>query len=153
MEKDHISLGSSDRLHLEELLSKGSLKARVYKRCQGLLLLDSGKTIEFVCETVGVSRSAVHQWKKRYQGDGLSFLVDKPRSGRPIEISGEERAKVTALACSDPPKGHSQWSLRLLADKAVELGLCEHLSHSHAGEILKKMNYSLTENANGVSET
>ena len=68
---------------------------------------------------------------------------DKPRSGRPIEIDGEARAKVTALASSEPPEGHSQWGLRLLADKVVEVGYCEHLSHTHASTILKKTNSSL----------
>jgi len=48
------------------------------------------------------------------------MLQDKPRSGRPIEIDGQQRAKVTALACSDAPEGHGRWTLRLLADKAIE---------------------------------
>ena len=72
------------------------------------------------------------------------MLFDKPRSGRPIEIDGQARAKVTALACSEPPEGHSHWDLRLLADKAVELGYCEHLSHTYAGSILKKTTSSPT---------
>jgi hypothetical protein len=72
------------------------------------------------------------------------MLEDAHRSGRPIEIDGGQRAKITALACSDAPKGNSRWTLRLLADKAVELGYCEHLSHNHAGEILKKTKSSRT---------
>ncbi|MBI1878203.1 MAG: helix-turn-helix domain-containing protein, partial [Chloroflexi bacterium] len=63
---------------------------------------------------------------------------DKPRSGRPIEIDGRQRATITALACSTPPLGYGSWSLRLLADKAVELEYCEHISHSQVGDILKK---------------
>ena len=66
------------------------------------------------------------------------MLQDKPRSGRPVEIDGRQRAKITALACSKPPEGHSHWSLRLLADKVVELGYCEHLSRDYARVILKK---------------
>ena len=72
------------------------------------------------------------------------MLHDKPRSGRPIEIDGGQRAKVTALACSDAPTGHSRWALRLLADKAVELGYCEHLSHTQVKTILKKTPSSRT---------
>ena len=65
-------------------------------------------------------------------------LHDLPRSGRPVEIDGEQRAKITALACSDPPEGYARWSIRLLADKAVELEYCEHISHTTVRKILKK---------------
>jgi transposase len=73
-----------------------------------------------------------------YKEKGLKVLEDEPRSGRPIQIDGEQRAKVTALACSEPPEGYARWSLRLLADKAVELGYFEHLSHTEVADILKK---------------
>jgi len=85
-----------------------------------LLELDRGKQTTTVAETLGVSRSAVSTWAKRYRQEGLQMLQDKPRSGRPIEIDGQQRAKVTALACSDAPEGHGRWTLRLLADKAIE---------------------------------
>ena len=64
--------------------------------------------------------------------------VSLPRPGRPLEIDGGQRAKVTALACSDAPTGHERWTLRLLADRAVDLNYCEHLSHTQVREILKK---------------
>jgi hypothetical protein len=69
---------------------------------------------------------------------GLRCLEDAPRSGRPVVISGEQRAQITALACSDAPEGHARWDLRLLADKIVELNICETISHTHVGNILKK---------------
>jgi hypothetical protein len=68
------------------------------------------------------------------------MLEDQPRSGRPIQISGEQRAKITALACSKPPEGYARWNLRLLADKVVELGYCEAISHTEVANILKKTN-------------
>jgi len=71
-------------------------------------------------------------------------LYDQPRSGRPIEISGSQRAKVTALACSLPPAGRARWTLRLLADKPVELGHCQRLSHTAARKILEKTNSDRT---------
>ena len=79
------------------------------------------------------------------------MLYDKPRSGRPIGLSGEERAKVTALACSIPPKGYARWSLRLLSDRLVELDIVENISHTEVGRILKKMNFNLIEKSSGVS--
>lgn len=81
---------------------------------------------------------SVSTWCAAYQQKGLKMLADAPRSGRPVEINGGRRAKITALACSTPPAGHARWSLRLLADRVVELGYCDHLSHNYAGEILKK---------------
>lgn len=67
------------------------------------------------------------------------MLYDKTRSGRPVEIDGLQRAKITALACSPAPDGRSRWTLRWLANKVVELDYCEHLSPAYVQEILKKM--------------
>ena len=81
------------------------------------------------------------------------MLYDKARTGRPTGLSGEERAKVTALACSKPPEGYAKWSLRLLSDRLVELDIVESISHTEVGRILKKMNCSLTEKSSGASES
>ena len=68
-------------------------------------------------------------------------------------LDGELRAKVTALACSETPQGYARWSLRLLADRLIELEICEKISHTDIGRILKKANFSLIENDNGVLES
>jgi putative transposase len=106
----------------------------------GLLELDREKTYTAVSETLQVAIPTLSGWAKGYKEIGLKVLNDQSRSGRPVEINGEQRAKITALACSKPPEGYSQWSLRLLAEKAVELDFCEHISHTEVGEILKKTN-------------
>lgn len=139
MEKQHLKLRAKDRDELKALLAKGSLPVKVYKRATALLELDRGKSFGAVAETVGVCYQSVSSWCTRYKTEQLSMLYDQHRSGRPIEIDGEQRAKITALACSHPPEGYARWSLRLLAEKVVELGYCEHLSHNEAGRILKKM--------------
>jgi putative transposase len=77
-------------------------------------------------------------------------LNDKPRSGRPVELDGKLKAKITALACSTLPTGYGKWSLRLLADKIVELNFVDDISHTEVGRILKKMNCNLTEKGSGV---
>ena len=138
MPNRHVELSPTDRSGLEALLSKGQLKAREFKRAMGLLELDRGKTIQAVSETLGVARITLRNWRQRYQQEGLAMLKDKPRPGRPIEIDGGQRAQVTALACSDAPTGHQRWTLRLLADKMVELNYSEHMSHTQVGQILKK---------------
>lgn len=138
MSTRHITLSEGDRSYLVALLKKGHLGVKQYKRATGLLELDRGKRLTEVAVTVGVRYVTVSAWRDGYRRDGLAILQDKPRSGRPVEIDGGQRAKLTALVCSPAPTGHGRWNLRLLADKAVELGYCPRLSPTHAGTILKK---------------
>lgn len=106
MKKQHASLTSEDRVKLEELLSKGSLKICVQKRALALQFLDKGMIFQDVSSHLGVSHVSLGKWAKRYQVDGL-MLYDKARPGRPVGLSGEERAKVIALARSKPPEGYA----------------------------------------------
>ena len=140
MKKQHVKLSDIDRAYLEALISKGELSAKVYRRALGLLELDRGQTYTAVSQILEVTIPTLSGWAAKYQESGLQVLQDQPREGRPIEISGEQRAKITALACSEPPEGYARWSLRLLADKAVELEYCEHISHAEVRKILKKTN-------------
>ncbi len=144
MKKQHLSLNDQQRADLQGLLAKGTLPAKVFKRATALLELDQGKTLQTVAKTLNVNYNTVANWRNRFREEALAMLFDKPRSGRPVEIDGTARAKITALACSQPPEGHARWDLRLLADKAVQLGYCEHLSHTHAATLLKKTNSNLT---------
>ena len=144
MNKTHLKLKNADREYLELLLSKGKLPAKVFKRATGLLELDRGKTLQAAAQTLGVAYITVAAWRDKYQEEGLKCLQDKPRSGRPVEFDGKQRAKITALACSPAPDGRARWDLRLLAEKAVELGYCEEISHTHVRRILKKTNSSRT---------
>ncbi len=106
MKKQHVTLSEEDRQYLEKLLSKGELPVKTYRRGLALLELDRGQTYTRVAEIVGVSQPTVSTWAKNYRQQGLLCLTDKPRSGRPIEIDGRSRAKITALACSDAPDGY-----------------------------------------------
>jgi putative transposase len=144
MKKQHIRLSESERTQLEELSKQGSLPARKFKRAFAILELDRGRTFTAVAQTVGATKQSVSTWAKKYRENGLAGLEDKPIPGRPVTISGTERAKITALACSEAPEGHSQWSLRLLAEKAVELEYVEQVSHTHVSRILKKTNSNRT---------
>src|SRR5689334_10913541 len=117
MNKQHITLSEADRSTLISLLAAGTLSAKTFKRATALLELDRGKTLQDVAATLQVHYTTVASWRDGYTANGLACLHDAPRSGRPIEVDGEQRAKITALACSDAPEGHARWSLRLLADK------------------------------------
>ena len=140
MKKQHIKLSQADREYLETLISKGEMTAKAYRRALALLELDRGQTYTKVSKTLQVTIPTISGWATKYSENGLQVLHDRARPGRPIQIDGTQRAKITALACSTPPEGYAQWSLRLLADKAVELEYCEHVSHTEVGQILKKTN-------------
>ena len=138
MKKQHVKLKDEDRVYLETLISRGEVKAKTYRRALSLLELDRGKTYTEVSKTMRVNLPTISKWAAQYQEAGLQMLVDQQCSGRPIVIDGEQRAKITALASSDPPEGYAQWSLRLIAEKAVELGYVEEISHTGVRIILKK---------------
>ena len=129
MNKQHVTLTDNDRMTLEALLAKGTLPVKTFKRATALLELDRGKTLTAVAATLDVDYNTVAAWRNRYHAIGLKCLEDAPRSGRPVVVDGVQQAKITALACSDAPDGHTRWSLRLLADKVVEAGFCETISH------------------------
>lgn len=138
MKKQHLNLTASDREQLETLLAKGSLPARSFKRATALCELDRGKTFTDVAATLNLTTVTLAALRDKYSAAGLACLHDAPRSGRPIVIDGTQRAQITALACSDAPEGHARWSLRLLAEKVVDAGFCETISHTMVGTVLKK---------------
>ncbi len=95
----------------------------------------------------------VSTWAAHYRAGGtdrLAFLHDAPRSSRPVRFDGVQQAKLVALACTPAPTGYARWSVRLLADRAVELGLEQTLSKSQVQRVLKKTAYSLSASASGV---
>ena len=144
MPKQHVQLTPQDRDTLTALTTQGDQKARLYKRALGLLELDRGKTYTQVAHTLGMTHQTLCTWAKKDHALGLACLQDAPRPGRPVAITGKQRAQITALACSVPPQGYGKWTLRLLADRCVELGSCDRLSHTHVQTILKKTKGSPT---------
>jgi len=146
-----IKLRNIETRSLKSMLTRGAAPARTLCRARILNLLNRGRRPAEVAATLEVSAQTVYNVKRRYLAGGLqSSLYDGPRAGRPVEIDGRQRAKITALACSTPPQGHARWTLRLLADKVVELGYCESLSHTKVRQILKKTLCSRTSRSSGV---
>lgn len=148
--QQHVYLKENERTALEQLIKSGTHSARVIARARTLLLLDRSqghkRTIQEVVEAALVSQGTVSNIKKRYFSGGLDeALYEKPRPGAKPKITGEVEAHLVALVCSDPPEGYDRWSLRLLADKLVELELVGSISHVAVGDVLKKMNLSLGE--------
>jgi transposase len=147
-----ISLSTAERSSLTTILRRGTTPARVNTRARALDLLHRGRHPDEIAATLRLSVPTVFNIKRRYLAEGFdAALHDKPRSGQPCRIDGVARAKITALACSTAPAGHARWSLRLLADKAIELGFCESISHSTVKEVLKKTDSNRTARSRGAS--
>jgi putative transposase len=140
-----IKLPKNELRSLTTIIKRGATAARTQTRARILDLLHRGQHPNEIASLLQISRQTVFNIQRRYLANGFdAALFDQPRSGRPIRIDGAQRAKITALACSAPPEGHARWSLRLLANRAVELQLCESVSHNAVKEILKKTNSSHT---------
>jgi transposase len=139
-----INLQEQERQELEQQIRKGIRSARELTRARILLLSDQGQGVGQVTEAVMCSRGTVINVKKRYLEGGLeAALHDKPRPGARPKITGDVEAHLIALTCSDPPEGYGQWTLRLLANRLVELELVESISHTAVGKVLKKTDSSL----------
>jgi transposase len=145
-----VKLNKAERSQLLHLTKKGKATPREVKRARILLLSHEGYADAEIVSRVEVSIEMCKQIRKRFQTERLELIKDKPRTGRPSIFSGEQRAKITALACSEAPEGYGVWSLSLLADKAVELGLVETISKDTVRLLLKKTNSNRTESEAGV---
>lgn len=134
-----IKLSMKDRRELNSIIKKGAEKARKITRCRILLLSTQKYSQQSIAEMMSVTSHTVRNVCLRFIEEGLeSAINEKPRTGAPGIFDGKQKAKITALACSKAPDGYSQWSLRLLADKAVELKIVDSISHTDVGRILKK---------------
>lgn len=144
--KYRVRLSQDERNTLLNHVSKGSASAKSIMHANVLLAADennpSGRKSEVeIAELFHVNPQTVHAIRKRYSEQGLDATIGrKRRETPPVEpkITGDVEAKIIALACSTPPTGRSRWSLRLLADKAVELQYIDSISHEAVGRLLKK---------------
>jgi transposase len=137
--KRPLRLKAKDQKELERLTSSGTLKARKLNRCRILLLAAQGRKRSEIIKAVQVSPPTVDEILRRYgPRRGAQPFRGRPRSGTPATFTGRDKARITALACSTPPEGHSRWTLRLLADQAVELNIVDTISHDTVAVILKK---------------
>ena len=144
-------LPAADQAALEDFTRTGCRPVRAVRRAQALLALATGIGQQAAGQAAGLSRQTVSQVRQRYQAGGWpAALAEAPRSGGPRRFDGAQRAALTALACTPAPVGHDRWTLRLLADKAVELRLVDSISHETVGQVLKKTNCSPTASSTGA---
>lgn len=142
-----VQLSEQDRLRLQKIVRSGKDKARKITRSRILLLADetNGKTDEEISDALNVCLATIFNIRRRYCQEGLERAIGEgTRSGQPPKFKGRAAAKITAIACSKPPEGHARWSLRLLANRIVELKIVESISHQSVSNILKKTNLNRT---------
>ena len=158
--KKHIvKLTKSARNRLNELLRKGNGPAKQQLKARILLKADEAKggpgwSDARIAEAFGIYVAMVYGVRRTFTEKGLEVvLTRKKRQTPPVEriFDGEKEARLIALACSEPPPGQAGWSLRLLADKAVELRIVDQVSHSTVGLALKKTRSNRTFRNNGSS--
>jgi len=136
---EFIQLSKAEQSSLKTFFRAGSSSNRQQTRARILDLLAKQTTPPEIARLLGCTTTTVYNVKRRFLREGLeAALTERARSGKPPVISGEARARLTALACSAAPAGHARWTLRLLADKAVEQGFVESISHTAVEQILKK---------------
>ena len=146
-----VTLTEEERDRLEALTRSGKTAASKFVHARALLLCDAGPhgrpwKVADVAEALGVSPRTIEHLKERFVEEGIEAALErKPRAKPPkITFDGAFDARLTALACSPAPAGRARWTVRLLAEKVVELKIAPKVSTMSVHRALKKMSLSLT---------
>jgi hypothetical protein len=158
MDKYRVTLEPEERAALEQLVSKGKSASRKLAHARVLLLADAASdgdsTDEDIVTAVGVSPRTITRVRKRFVTEGIEAAIDhRPQPARPdkIKIKGDVEQKLVELACTDPPRGRCHWTLKLLADEMVVLGLVDSISTETVRQALKKTTSSPGSSSHGAS--
>jgi hypothetical protein len=154
-----VRLSSEERQQLETLVRKGKSPARRLLKARILLKVDvseagEGWSDSRIIEALDASPSMVYRVRKQLVEEGFAAVLSRKQRATPAVapiFDGEKEAKLIALACSKPPQGRARWSLRLLENKVVELGIVDRASDSTIGRTLKKTLSNPIADSNGSS--
>jgi transposase len=145
MKKYVVELARGERRDLQELVKKGKAAAYRIKHANILLKADQAKggptwTDEQIVEAFGCHVTTVANVRKRFVEEGFEAAVGRRQEGvgRPKKLDGDVEAQMTVIACSDPPEGHQRWTVRLIANRLVELQLVDKCSHVTVHRAMKK---------------
>lgn len=152
-----VRLNAEEREQLHALIRKGKSSAQRLMKARILLKADvsedgEGWSDSQIVEALETSATTVYRTRQQLVEEGLEAVLNRKKPSRPSVLpifDGEREAKLIALACSEPPKGRSRWTLRMLENKVVELDIVERASDSTIGRVLKKLNSSRTSKRNG----
>ena len=153
-----VTLNEQERKELEALKT-GRTSAKRFLYARALLLCDAGPqgpswAVSDVAEALGVTPRTIEHLKKRFVEEGLPEALERKRPEKPprqVTFDGAFEARLIALACAETPEGRRRWTVRLLAEKAVELDLAPSVSHMTVQRILKKTNLNLISGSTGKS--
>ena len=152
-----LTLTPDQRQFLESSVRTGQTAARKLTRARILLLLDRSqatiRTDQEIADVLGCHLNTVGNLRRRFLNEGLeATLNDKPMGPTaPVKITGTVEAQLALIACSDPPAGRARWTLRLLAERTLELGVLDGLSYESVRQTLKKMKLNPGASRPGVS--
>ena len=157
MKKYIVTLTEDERKALGDLTSKGTQRSQKILNALILLDCDEGEyqtersTNEEMSRVLHISMRKIDRVKKRFVEGGLDAALDKKIGHRVYvkKTDGDFEAHLVALSCGEPPEGFARWSLRLLADKVVELNYIDSISHESVRRILKKRNQTMATNGMG----
>lgn len=134
-----VKLKEEQRSELLSMVNRGKQNARPIKRAQMLLLSDDGKTAAEIAEFAHTTKETVYNTRRKLILEGLNAaLYDKPRPGAKRILNSKQEAHVIATACSQPPGDRARWTVRLLTDRIVELGIVDEISRETVRRTLKK---------------
>jgi transposase len=138
-----VDLSQVERAELEGLTHKGQVSARKMKRAQILLKADEGWRDADIAAALDTGHSTVERIRQRFVEGGLERALNEDvRPGQKRRLDGRAEAQLIALVCSERPDSQARWSVRLLADKLVERGVVDSVSHETVRQTLKKMSLS-----------
>lgn len=147
-----VKLNKTEVEELNDIINKGKHTSQAFRTAYILLNCDKGefsadkeiKNAE-ICKVLKLGERTIDRVKKKFIEEGFESVLERRPSSRNYtgKVDGEIEAKLVRLCCSEPPDGFAKWSLRLLADKMVELDYVDYISHVTVGEVLKKTNLSL----------
>lgn len=147
-----VVLTDDERRHLHTLIHGGTTRARIVTRAQILLHASEDKQDKEIAAALHTSESTVGRVRKRFVGGGLDgALRERARPGAARTLDGEQEAYLVALACSDPPPGRGEWTMQLLADRLVTLGVVETISDETVRRTLKRGASSRGSTSSGAS--
>lgn len=146
-----VDLIDLEKLELEKLLKSGQHQSRKLTRARILLLANDGKTDDEIVKALQTARPTVERTRKRFVEEGLECLQEKQRHGARPRLDERQQAHVIAVACSTAPAGRARWTLKLLADKAVEFGFVDSIAKETIRQMLKKTSLSRGSRKVGVS--
>jgi transposase len=146
-----VDLSEQERTTLLALIQKGKSAARKVRRAHLLLLAAEGQTDRQIAVALHTGTATVERLRKRFVEEGLdAALSEKPRPGARRKLDGKQEAFLVALTCSAPPEGRRCWTMQLLADRLVELGLVEAVSDETVRRLLKQRRSSRGSSRAGV---